>query len=458
MLPEGFSERMERLLGDEYADFSAALEEPAVKAVRINEAKVSVDSFLGFTDLSLSPLSYTKVGFIVNNPDGIGRTPEHHAGMIYVQDPGAMATVNALDVERGWWVLDACAAPGGKSTQLSAMIGDEGFLLANEYVPKRAKIIVGNMERLGIKNAIVTSLDTAELGRMFCEAFDLVLCDAPCSGEGMFRKYDEALEEWSEENVAHCAERQSEILENLSDLVRHGGYLLYSTCTYSLEENELTVASFLNRHPEYNLIPTKEGIASCTRPGITLNEGTECKLEFARRFYPHVAKGEGQYIALMQKNDSKSQNLKTILYKSVDKSPSKAEAAVVEKFFKDNLITRPTGRLIKHGEYVVLVLHDCPIPPRSVFMAGVTVGEVKNGLLFPHHQFFTAYGDLFAKREDMKRGDTRIDAYLHGEEIEAKGIDGSGWCCVSYEGAALGGGKLSGGRIKNHYPKGLRNK
>ena len=156
MLPEGFCQRMKKLLGDEYGKFAAALEQPSVKAVRVNKGKVSADHLSEICSLGLEPLPYTDVGFIARNTDGIGRTPEHHSGMIYVQDPGAMATVSALDVREGWWVLDACAAPGGKSTQLSALIGDDGFLLANECVPKRAKIIVGNMERLGVKNATVT--------------------------------------------------------------------------------------------------------------------------------------------------------------------------------------------------------------------------------------------------------------------------------------------------------------
>ena len=457
MLPEGFCQRMKKLLGDEYGKFAAALEQPSVKAVRVNKGKVSADHLSEICSLGLEPLPYTDVGFIARNTDGIGRTPEHHSGMIYVQDPGAMATVSALDVREGWWVLDACAAPGGKSTQLSALIGDDGFLLANEYVPKRAKIIVGNMERLGVKNATVTSLDTADLADMFSEAFDLVLCDAPCSGEGMFRKYDEALEEWSEENVALCAARQGEILDNLSGLVKPGGYLLYSTCTYSLEENELAVAAFISRHPEYTLVPVTNAVRSCTAPGIDSADVNLCNASYTRRFYPHLSEGEGQFIALMYKSEANPPNLKTILYKNAEESPSKEEITVVEKFFSENLISRPKGRLVKHGEYVCIIPHGCPLPPRSVFMAGVTVGEVKKGMLFPHHQLFSAYGDLFRKRESICADDPRIAAYLHGEEIAAADVTGNGWCCVCYEGAPLGGGKLSGGRIKNHYPKGLRN-
>ena len=187
MLPEKFKERMKELLKEDYQAFETALGEKNVRAIRVNETKISTENFLRATKLDLSPISYATDGFIPDNVEGIGRSPEHHAGMFYVQDPGAMATVKAVEIQKGWRVLDSCAAPGGKASQLASAIGDEGVLLANEYVPKRAKIIVSNFERLGIKNALITSLDTAKLSKMFDSYFDLVLCDAPCSGEGMFR-------------------------------------------------------------------------------------------------------------------------------------------------------------------------------------------------------------------------------------------------------------------------------
>ena len=450
MLPEKFLTRMQGLLGKEYPAFYEALGEPPVRAIRVNLTKTTVDAVLKECELPLLPLSYTDVGFILKESDGIGNGAAHHAGMYYVQDPGAMATVNALKVERGWWVLDVCAAPGGKSSQLASLIGDEGFILANEYVPKRAKIIVSNFERLGIKNAVVTSLDTAEFPKMFREVFDLVLCDAPCSGEGMFRKSDEALADWSEENVETSARRQAEILENCAVLVKGGGYLLYSTCTYSVEENEDNVREFLSRHGEFELCEVSEALRSVTADGVT--EG----LERCRRFYPHLSAGEGQFIALMRKTTVPE--MSTILYKETTKAPSKDEAMAVKKFFEENLTEAPEGRLIKQGDYIAIISHGCPLPQKSVFMAGVIVGEVIKGILHPHHQFFSAYGNLFKRCENLEKGDTRVAKFLRGEEIEAVGIKRGGWCAVAYEGAMLGGGKASGGRIKNHYPKGLRNK
>ncbi len=454
LLPERFSERMKDILGDGYVAFANALEKENVKGIRVNETKISTQDFLDITELSLSKTDYTPCGFIPETSEGIGNTPEHHAGMFYVQDPGAMATVCALDVKEGWRVLDSCSAPGGKASQLSSLIGDGGLLIANEYVAKRAKIIVSNFERLGIKNAMVLSYDTANFKQMFANYFDLVLCDAPCSGEGMFRKYDEALTEWSEENVIASAKRQREILDNLAPLVKDGGYLLYSTCTYSPEENEENVSAFLFSHPDYKLVPVKAEVQRVTAPGIAVNGLSEEDAQLCRRFYPHLSAGEGQFMALMQRSTDEGEK---ILYKDESQALSRSEEKLVIDFLKENLVKIPEGRLIKQGDFVTLVPHGAPLPRYSVFMAGVMVGEIRKGRFEPHHQLFSAYGGDFKNKENLGRGDSRATAYLKGEEIEAKEAD-SGYCTVLYEGVALGGGKASGDRIKNHYPKGLRTK
>ena len=456
MLPEKFTERMKKLLGEEYDVFHKALELPAVKGYRVNTEKISTDRFASLMGGSMTKLSYVEEGFIPDSAEGVGKTPEHHSGMIYVQDPGAMATVCAVNIPKGALVLDTCAAPGGKATQLAAKIGEEGFIFANEYVAKRAKITVGNFERLGIKNAVITSLDTGEFPKMFSGVFDLVLCDAPCSGEGMFRKYDEAITEWSEENVALCKERQADILDNCADTVKAGGYLLYSTCTYSVEENEKTVCDFLDKHRDFELCPVKEELKKVTSDGIG-SVSDKYDLSLTRRFYPHVSKGEGQFIALMKRSENSGIS-STFLYKSQEKPLTKDEIAITKKFFSENMKHIPDGRLIKQGEGISIVPHSLPIPERSVFMAGVMAGEIKGKLFIPHHQLFSAYGKDFIRQEDLKRGDARVEKYLRGEEIDALDCNGTGYVAVTYEGAPLGGGKISSGRIKNHYPKGLRNK
>ncbi len=452
MIPEKFKERMQAMLGDEYTAFISALEnEASVRGGRVNLIKTSGKAPL-IDGVAFTPLSYVDNGYIVSGECQIGRTAEHHAGMIYMQDPGAMAAVAALDIDPAWWVADLCAAPGGKSSQIAERLGDGGFLLSNEYVPKRAKITVGNLERLGVKNAIVTSMDTSRLTELYCEAFDLVVADAPCSGEGMFRKSEEAIAEWSEDNVIACAKRQGEILSNAYSLVRPGGYLLYSTCTWSKEENEDVVERFMREHPDMELAPVKEALREVSADGIA-PEGSPLKM--CRRFYPHIAKGEGQFVALFKKRDGE-QARQTILYKENVKAPNREEMRVIEKFFSEVMLEAPQGRLIKSGDNVILIPHGCPLPPHSVFMSGVLVGEISREILRPSHHFFSAYGQLFKLKLKLSRGDARVGDYLRGLEIDAD-TERTGWCAVIYEGAVLGGGKVSAGRLKNHYPKGLRN-
>lgn len=455
MLPEKFKNKAKCLLGKDYDKFISALEDgEAVRGVRVNLCKTSVDALCKKSELGLRPLSYSDNGFILDSDIKIGNTPEHHSGMIYVQDPGAMATLCALDIMPGWWVADLCAAPGGKSSQIAERLTGDGFLLSNEYVPSRAKIIVSNFERLGIKNATVTSLDTSELARMYKNTFDLVLADAPCSGEGMFRKSEEALAEWSEENVLLCSRRQLDILNNSAGMVKTGGYLLYSTCTYSIEENEQVVAEFLASHTDFELTDVKPELKAVTADGITPVGYNNVGFDRCRRFYPHMSPGEGQFLALMKRcaGDSKKP---TIVYTERLAPLSKAEQAAISSFFSEALVSPPSGRLVKVGNNPVLITHGCPIPPKSVFMPGILLGEIKGSILRPSHQFFSAFGNDFKLKADLKRGDKRLDAYLAGEEIDTE-ITDKGWCAVLYEGVPLGGGKISEGRVKNHYPKGLR--
>ena len=455
MIPERFKEKMKDIIGDDYPRFIEALEtEDAVRGMRVNLIKSTPEKLIEDNEFSLEPLGYVDNGFILREERAMGASAYHHAGMVYMQDPGAMASAAALDIEPDWWVADLCAAPGGKSSQIAERLGKNGFILSNEYVPKRAKIIVGNFERLGVRNAIITSLDTARLAEMYEGVFDLVVVDAPCSGEGMFRKSEDAVADWSDENVRISASRQSEILANARGLVKAGGYLLYSTCTYSPEENEENVATFLRENPDFKLVPVKDALLSKTAPAIRRYAPDTENIEYARRFYPHISDGEGQFLALMQR-DENADVKQRILYKDEAKPLSKQESAMVSSFFEETLTTAPDGRVVKVGDNIVLVSHGCPIPKGSVFMSGVLLGEIKGSTFFPHHQFFSAYADLFRAKVELRNGDERVEKYLRGEEIEADG-GVKGWCAVLFEGAALGGGKASSGKVKNHYPKGLR--
>ena len=457
MIPEKFKARMQKMLGDEYEPFYRALTEgEAVRGLRINPIKCDPCDFISNSDLPITPVSYYRDGYILASDAPVGNLPMHHAGIIYMQDPGAMASLGAVDIPRGARVLDACAAPGGKSGQAAAAIGDEGFLVSNEYVPKRAKITVGNFERLGIRNAAVTSLDTAVFKKLYDSYFDFVIADVPCSGEGMFRKSEEARAEWSEENVELCADRSATILENLATLPKPGGYIIYSTCTWSIEENERVIWNFLSAHPDYSLMPVKDELIAATADGIPyLGEESEF-LHRCRRFYPHISPGEGQFVALLCRSAEIGAKPR-VLYPDRMKPLSREEDAAVKRFFEESLVAPPKGKLGKLGENIILAPHGAPPPPpSSVFMYGVLLGELKGKTLIPSHQFFSAYGNLFKVRCELSDDDDRLCRYLRGEEIEALENE-VGFCVISYRGAVIGGGKASGGRIKNHYPKGLRN-
>ncbi len=466
-LPEKFKERMLSLLGEEEAEalFLAIESSDAVKAFRINPIKTNTELFEG----SMPQIDRKRAEFppdaYLTREEFPGGLPEHHSGAIYMQDLSAMSTVYAANVRDGMCVLDSCSAPGGKTTQLAAAVGEGGIVVANEYDKKRARILQGNIERMGCKNTVVCNLDTAVLAEVYPEKFDLVLCDAPCSGEGMFRKNERAVEEWSEENVKMCAERQREILSNVAKCVKKGGMLLYSTCTFATEENEENVAWFLDAHPDFALAEASDGLKNATSDGLML-DGCAYDMKKCRRIYPHRSMGEGQFIALLERCEDGEESLE--LRKKGDKKRrgenegkkngiEREALAAAGDFLKKNLTVKPDGELMMLGELVFLSPSIC-LPPYNVLAAGVCVGEYQKGRIIPHHQLFSAFGRDFALKLHLDGRSEDAKKYLRGEEIEcsAELENRSGYCSVLIDGCAVGGGKVSGGRCKNHYPKGLR--
>ena len=452
-LPCTFEERMKKLLGASYENFYNEIAK-GVPSKAFFLAKETVLS--GEKNFCTSPVPYYDKGFYFNY-DGIGNTPLHHVGGIYIQDPSAMATMGAVKEYSFTNVLDMCASPGGKSLGAYAKMENGGVLVCNEYVPGRCKTLVGNIERFGIKNAIVTNFDMTEENEL-CDIyegfFDLVICDAPCSGEGMFRKYpDEAISEWSVENVLICAERQKQILDNAAGFVCKGGLLLYSTCTFSLDENEMQIDAFLQRHPEFELIPVSEEVKQATTDGYLFDGCVSDSIILTRRFYPHISKGEGQYIALLRKKDISGKEKKD-RFKSPLSTPTEAEMKVLSEFIKKTLVSFDFSKVFKYNENLVYIDFDAKIPSKKVFSCGVKLGEIQKNRFEPHHQFFKCFGKNFKNILELHDGDERIKKYLHGETIEENLPNG--WCAVFYENLVLGGGKSVDGIIKNHYPKGLR--
>lgn len=453
MLPEKFCRRMQALLGEEYPAFLAAMESEAERALHVNTAKMKTEKFCALFPGALAPLSYMPDGFLFRQ-EKIGLHPLHRAGAFYVQDPGAMATVAAAPVKRGFRVADFCAAPGGKSFQLSLLAGEDGFLLSNEYDIGRCRVLGGNLERLGCRNVVVTNTDTATLAAFYPSFFDLVLVDAPCSGEGMFRKYGHAGEEWSEGEVLACAARQGEILDNAAKTVAGGGYLLYSTCTFSQEENEMTVDRFLIRHPDFSVLPVKEEVRALTADGITFpGAAFPGSLAKARRFYPHRAKGEGQFICLLQRHQDAPRK-EAPSFRDASISLNREEEETARAFIRD-LLPFPNGfTLRKTGDKIFLLRDGVALPPRFVYAAGCALGEYRKGRIEPHHQFFSAFGGDFFRKIDFMPGEERLAAYLRGETFEAPLANG--FAAVTVAGCALGGVKVTDGIAKNRYPKGLR--
>lgn len=448
-LPAEYVERMKKILGNEYDDYIAALNESPVKAFRVNTEKISMEDFEKLNIFSKEKVPYCDTAFYLDY-DKIGNHPYHHAGMIYVQEPAAMAPAECLDIQEDWKILDMCAAPGGKSTQLKNKLGESGLLVSNEIIPSRCKILTGNIERLGLQNTVTTCMDTARLATLFPKTFDMIMADAPCSGEGMFRKDDNAISEWSTQNVEKCAIRQSEILENAAKTLKNGGYIVYATCTFSLEENEKVIDSFLQNHPEFELLPVKKEVQENTASGIMFDGCKTENIHFTRRFYPHKNRGEGQFMALLHNTESEA-----VSYTKNIKNTEKTDKVVFD-FLDDVLTEFKKEKVTLYNGNPVYFGGDIEIKKGTAFSCGISIGELRKNYIQPHHQFFMALGDKFRRKIELSADSEELKRYLHGEEIEADCKNG--WAVVMVDGCAVGGAKVVGGTAKNHYPKGLRTK
>ncbi len=446
-LPNEYVTRMKALLGEEYAEYEAAINSAPVKGFRVNTDKISLEAFELLNIFSDEKIPYVENGFYLNY-EKVGNHPYHHAGMIYVQEPGAMAPAECIDVSPDWTVLDMCAAPGGKSTQLKNKLGENGVLVSNEIIPSRCKILTGNVERLGLSNTVTTCMDTERLSRTFPNTFDLIMVDAPCSGEGMFRKEEIAVSEWSLVNVEKCAARQTEILENAVVCLKNGGYIIYATCTFSLEENEKVIDSFLQNHPEFEIVPVKGAVKNHTSDGIFFDGCTCENISFARRFYPHKSKGEGQFMAVLHNTNEDY----ACASRTARKNPKFDDTVL--RFLDDTLVDYKKENVRTYNGNPVYFTPDFEVRDGAAFSCGITIGEVRKNYIQPHHQFFMGMGKHFKRRIEFQRDSELLQKYLHGESIPCECANG--WVVVTVDGCALGGAKVVNGIAKNHYPKGLR--
>ena len=433
---------MRALLGDDYAAFAATLDAPAFRGVYINTLKCSKEKFLSLFPYPLTPTPFSSYGFYIDPAvEGLGRLPLHHAGAFYAQEPSAMSAAAALAVRKGDKVLDLCAAPGGKTTALAAALDGTGLLWSNEYVKKRAFTLLSNIERIGARNVVVSNTGAQTLAAQLPAFFDKILVDAPCSGEGMLRREKAVYEDWNENNILLCAERQKEILTQAAKLLRPGGEMVYSTCTFNQTENEDVAQWFLEHHPDFSLLPIAEDFGS---PGFGMPD--------ARRIFPRDG-GEGHFVVKFKKAGEAP------LVKFKDFTGTAAPEDFFT-FYQSVFEGKPYGKPTMIGGKIYLLPADLPATEHcSILRAGVLAGEMQGKRFSPAHALFSA-----AREPDIRNGidlaanDERLQRFLHGEEIDiGSEAPQKGYYAVSVKGIPLGFGKVSGAKMKNHYPKGLRN-
>jgi 16S rRNA C967 or C1407 C5-methylase (RsmB/RsmF family)/NOL1/NOP2/fmu family ribosome biogenesis protein len=474
--PPEFLSKMRALLPEEeFEAFVATFDEPPRVGLRVNTLKISVADFISIAPFPLAPVGeWDPAGFIVTGDSRPGRHPYHDAGLYYLQEPSAMVPATLLAPKSGDLVLDLAAAPGGKATHLAALMAAQppsssisplrqlldaaGLLVANDVHTGRARLLADNLARWGALNVLVTQDEPERVAAAFGSVFDQVLLDAPCSGEGMFRR-GEAVE-WSAAIVAACARRQCNVLTVSSQLVRSGGHLLYSTCTFSPEENEEVIAAFLDAQPDFELQePLRYAGFARGRPDWAAGAGESAdQLSRAVRLWPHRFSGEGHFIASMGRDEVEPQ-------REARESPFRGQVLSAEESrlwreFADATLTFDISieieRLHAHNGRLY-VLPKMAIDPGRIRIVryGLLLGEARRGHFRPAHDLaLTLVVADVQMAVNWPADDPRLAAFLAGADQPNEGPNG--WTLVTVDGYGLGWGKRVDGRLKNHYPRHLR--
>ncbi len=453
-LPEDFIKRMREELSDEAPAFFDSYSSKPLKALRLNTLKLG--SYVPDCLKGLKRTPWEPSGFYYPDLLPFGKSPLHSAGAYYIQEPSAMAPVTYLDIEKDMCVLDLCAAPGGKSTQIASYLENTGLLISNEIIPQRAKILSQNIERLGIANALVINHDPKELSLMFPSSFDRILVDAPCSGEGMFRKDTVAVDEWSDDNVALCKRRGKEILDAAATMLKAGGIMVFSTCTFSRDENEDQIRDFLADHEDFEPVP------------MDTLEGERCGyLAGTIRIWPQDGFGEGHFIAKLKRKGVLKPGYPLQRERTASSLPRRSLKPYLD--FMDEFIINPKVRdrlcdidklFLFKGKLHLAPHHGFPILSHmKVSRAGLELGVIKNDRFEPSHSLALALDPKDVSNSiDFAEDSDEVRSYLNGQTLRSSAFsdDKRGYCLVSVSSVSLGFGKLSNGMLKNHYPKGLR--
>ena len=426
-LPQQFLDEMKNILGDEYNDFLNSYDEPKTTGLRLNTMKMNKEKLIDLNLFKLENIPWAEEGYYYDEKvDRPGKNPLHESGAYYLQEPSAMSVVPKLQIEEGDRVLDLCAAPGGKSTYILSKLNNTGILVSNEINPTRIKALGENLERFGAKNCIITNTDSGNLKKVFTGYFDKIVIDAPCSGQGMFRKDQVAIDDWSFSKVLECQSIQREIIRDGFEMLKKDGVLVYSTCTFAKEENEQIINEFINEYEDAELV-------------------------MMERLWPHKVKGEGHFVAKIKKNSEEDCHTKKLKAKSIDK-----ELKDYKDFEKKFLNINIKGDFYLKGENLYLLPDDCPDTKKlKVLRNGLHLGMLKKNRFEPSHAFSHYLTVEYVKNvENLSINDERAKEYLKGNTIQTN--NSRGWVLVCIENIPLGWGKESNGVIKNHYPKGLR--
>ncbi len=451
-LPKTFENNMTQLLGDEFEVYKACLDKPMFHGIRINTKKISVEDFLKINPFDLKPVPWCSNGFYFDEKkDKPSKHPYYYAGLYYIQEPSAMTPANVLPVEEGDRVLDICAAPGGKSTELAAKLKGTGLLVSNDISASRAKALLKNLEVFGVENALIISEAPYKLAERFYEYFDKILIDAPCSGEGMFRKSISMVNAWDDTKNETFSQLQRQILDDVVKMLKPGGKLLYSTCTFSPIENEQSIEYLLSLDDRLSIdeFPMYEGFDT---GHVEWSDTKNTDLVKSARIWPHRVEGEGHYVCLVKK-----EGVSTNQSNFGDYPIKKAKLPKEAEEFLDSLNKKfDMGRMEISTDKLYFIPDTFPsVRGLRILRCGLYLGEIKKNRFEPSQSLAMNLSmEDFSKVVNLKASDERVIKYLKGETIEAEGENG--WALVCVDSYPLGWGKMNNGILKNKYLPGWR--